>query len=109
MFRNRKSPPKYKYADYPKDSKWGALRILDGKYEGVIFKFGIVSLSDDENHCSVNFTYDILKNPNYLPEDASMRSVMGEILVEILKKNYGGEYDDNDDHGNADSVQSGPE
>ena len=66
------------------------IKILDGQYEGIIYKYNQVKISQTENadgQLPLKFTYDIMANPN--KEDiksTDFRNYIGDILVEVMEE-----------------------
>ena len=60
------------------------IRITEGKYEGVVYRYGKINFSEDGEHVRCNFNYDILENPNSITEDQEFINFLGEIVVEVL-------------------------
>ena len=64
--------------------------MLEGQYEGIIYKYDQVKFSTTENadgQIPLKFTYDIMTNPN--KEDINsteFRIYIGDILIEQLEK-----------------------
>ena len=71
----------------------GSIRIMNGKFKNLTYQYGLLSFSEGEEKCSVNFTYQILDNPEHHPENEELKGVMGGILVELLNNEYGGDND----------------
>ena len=69
--------------------------IKGGKYEGVIYKYGTVSIAEKENNkgeMPLSFQYDIL-DPNGLERkefDDNFFNLIGDILVDIIDNSAGG-------------------
>ena len=71
------------------DDKWASLCIRGGKFDGVIYKYGKVSVSEEENEdgtLSFQFEYDIIDNVGILREDFDEEffTLIGDILVDII-------------------------
>ena len=60
------------------------IRITEGKYAGVVYRYGKINFSEDGEHVRCNFNYDILENPNSITEDQEFINFLGEIVVEML-------------------------
>ena len=60
------------------------IRILKGKYEGLVYQYGTIKFLEEEDNVRCNFTYDILENPNNIKENQNLVNQLGEILVEVL-------------------------
>ena len=65
---------------------FSCIKLLEGQYEGIIYKYNQVKFSTTENatgEIPLKFTYDIMANPN--KEDVKsddFRNYIGDILVE---------------------------
>ena len=73
------------------DDKWASLCIRGGKFDGVIYKYGKVSVSEKENEdgtLSFQFEYDIIDNVGILREDFNedFFRLIGDILVDIINE-----------------------
>jgi len=67
-----------------RDTGATAVQLLDGKYEGMIIKFGKVGIHEVDDHAEIAFDYDLIKGE--LPEDSSgLEETLGDILVDILE------------------------
>ena len=66
------------------------IKIVDGKFENVIYKYGKVGFAKDENPdgtLPMKFDYDILSNPNKADIDSKeFIDYIGDILMEQLEK-----------------------
>ena len=80
---------RYAFAQRQGDD-FSCIKILEGKYEGIIYKYNNVKLSQTENadgELPLKFTYDIMANPN--KEDiksTDFRNYFGDILVEVMEE-----------------------
>ena len=69
---------------------FSCIKILDGQYEGIIYKYNNVKISETENadgQLPLKFTYDIMTNPN--KEDINsteFRHYIGDILIEVMEE-----------------------
>jgi len=73
------------------DDDWASVMIKDGKYEGIIYQYGKVSVaeSEDENgNMPLSFNYNIIDHSGHNQEDlessVEFKNTLGDILVEIL-------------------------
>ena len=71
------------------DDKWASVCIRGGKFDGVIYKYGKVSVSEEENEdgtLSFQFEYDIIDNVGILREEFNedFFILIGDILVDII-------------------------
>ena len=71
------------------DDKWASICIMGGKFDGVIYKYGKVSIPEEENEDGTlpfQFQYDILDNVGIPREDFGEEFfiLIGDILVDII-------------------------
>jgi len=65
------------------------VRIVQGKYKNIIYKYGTVRFGDQENDngmLSCKFDYEILENPNNVEKEQDFDLLLGDIMVDILDK-----------------------
>ena len=80
---------RYAFAQRQGDD-FSCIKIMDGQYEGIIYKYNNVKFSQTENdkgEIPLKFTYDIMANPN--EEDINstdFRNYIGDILVEVMEE-----------------------
>ena len=80
---------RYAFAQRQGDD-FSCIKIMDGQFEGIIYKYNNVKLSQTENadgELPLKFTYDIMANPN--SEDiksTEFRNYIGDILVEVMEE-----------------------
>ena len=80
---------RYAFAQRQGDD-FSCIKIMDGQYEGIIYKYDNVKISQTENadgQLPLKFTYDIMANPN--KEDiksTDFRNYIGDILVEVMEE-----------------------
>ena len=80
---------RYAFAQRQGDD-FSCIKILDGQYEGIIYKYNHVKFSQTENadgELPLKFTYDIMANPN--KEDVKsddFRNYIGDILIECVEE-----------------------
>ena len=73
-----------------KEDDFSCIKLLEGQYEGIIYKYDQVKFSTTENadgQIPLKFTYDIMANPN--KEDVKsddFRNYIGDILVECVEE-----------------------
>ena len=74
-----------------KDEEMQCIGIRKGKFEGVVYKYGKVSLGEETKNGNLpfRFEYDILDN-NLIPreefDDESFFNLLGDILVDIIDR-----------------------
>ena len=80
---------RYAFAQRQGDD-FSCIKIMDGQYEGIIYKYDNVKISQTENadgQLPLKFTYDIMTNPN--KEDINsteFRNYIGDILIEVMEE-----------------------
>ena len=69
---------------------FSCIKLLEGQYEGIIYKYDQVKFSTTENadgQKPLKFTYDIMLNPNKEDvESNDFRNYIGDILVEWVEE-----------------------
>ena len=78
--------PKYQYTQNP-NNEHGAIHITEGHYKDLVYSYGTISFSKDTDNPSVNFTYDIIDNPNSVARDQTLTDLMGRVLTDIIENN----------------------
>ena len=74
-----------------KDENMQCIGIRKGKFEGVVYKYGKVSLGEEnkDGNLPFKFEYDILDN-NMIPrkefDDENFFKLLGDILVDIIDR-----------------------
>ena len=74
-----------------KDENMQCIGIRKGKFEGVVYKYGKVSLGEEtkDGNLPFRFEYDILDN-NMIPreefDDKNFFKLLGDILVDIIDR-----------------------
>ena len=80
---------RYAFAQRQGDD-FSCIKLLEGKYKGVIYKYGKVGFGKDENPdgtLPMKFDYDIVSNPNKADIDSKdFVDFIGDILMEQLEK-----------------------
>ena len=64
----------------------------EGDYNGFKFVYGtikFVEVGEDDENMGLNFTYEILENPNNVEENQELIDTMGDILVDVLESEMG--------------------
>ena len=85
-------PENYTFVSRDKD-KWTSILITKGDYEGVIYRYGRVSVAEkenDEGNLPLSFKFNVLDYNNHNEEELNasvkFKDTIGDILVEILDK-----------------------
>tara|TARA_R100001079_G_scaffold38202_1_gene19266 strand:- start:440 stop:745 length:306 start_codon:yes stop_codon:yes gene_type:complete len=77
-----------------------AVKICEGKYDDVIYKYGNVGLKEINEECRLYFDYYLLENGDQVKDENDFKEVAGDILVDILENHsseigYGNDRDNN--------------
>ena len=90
-----------------KDDFW-AVKITEGKYDGVVFKYGIVKVlgEDSDGNAILHFDFDVLEDCGYSQEELKSKefeTVLGDLLLSFIfeqleekEKNANNRKDDSD-------------
>ena len=63
------------------------IKILSGVLTGVVFEYGSVKFSEENDSVNVNFDYNLIENPNeaeVLPHQVT--KVFGDIIMDVLER-----------------------
>jgi hypothetical protein len=65
------------------------IKILKGKYEGVVFCYGEVKIKEDSanDQCKLTFNYQIQKSPKGFKEDQKFENYLGDLLTKLISEN----------------------
>ena len=89
-----------------KDENMQCIGIRKGKFEGVVYKYGKVSLGEEneKGNLPFRFEYDILDN-NMIPkeefDDKNFFKLIGDILVDIIDRQENLNFGHTDDRENS--------
>jgi len=94
---------------YPKDDPESVhIRLLTGKYENTVFKYGKVKFEEKNEDVYLLFAYDVLEStidtPKKLEKDIDFKNYLGDLLVQIMSGNL--EQDIIDETGTDDTKES---
>lgn len=76
----------YKYVSR-KEDEWASICITGGRYSGVIYQYGKVSLGQEENSegdLPFRFEYNIIDNYGIDDINDDFQNLIGDILVDII-------------------------
>ena len=83
-------PENYTYVSRGQD-QWASIMITKGKYEGIIYQYGRVSVAEEENEdgkMPLSFDYNVGDVNGHEKEEldssTEFKNTLGDILVEIL-------------------------
>jgi hypothetical protein len=83
-----KNKKKYAYVQRDGDD-FSCIKLLEGKYKGIIYKYGKVGFAKEENPdgtLPMKFDYDIIFNPHETNIDKQdFIDYIGDILIEIME------------------------
>jgi hypothetical protein len=81
----------YDFMDVDGATEATCIKILKGKYEGIIYQYGKVSVIEEEEPPRIQFDYFIESEGNFslevLKNDKKFITLMGDILVSIFDNN----------------------
>ena len=86
MVETKKPKKRYSYIQSPNHPKQTCIGINEGKWQGVIYKYGKVKPIEKDGTATLQFEFDILEN-NGLPRDVfneEFFTYIGDILVEVI-------------------------
>ena len=87
--QKKKQSKPYTFAQREGDD-FTCIKLVEGKYEGVIYKYNQVKFAPEENEqgqIPLKFTYDIFQNPEKVDvESQDFRYYIGDILVELVEE-----------------------
>lgn len=70
------------------DGKKTGVGILHGKYQGVLYHYGLARIIEDEGFAKLQFDYTVVTSPfipiDDLMQDEEFHDFIGDILTEIL-------------------------
>lgn len=72
---------------YPEESQtFVDIRLLSGKFSGIIYRYGKVGVEEDGDNAYLKFEYDIIssENPEKDTQTEEFKNHIGDILVNII-------------------------
>lgn len=98
----------YKYIFPAKDDKSVHIKLLNGPFDGTIFKYGKVKVEEKDDQAYLHFAYDVIESkvskPKKLEKNEDFKNYIGELLVEIIRGNMEQEFID--ENGTTDIEES---
>ncbi len=80
-------PENYSFVSRGND-KWASIMISKGPYKGIIYQYGRVSVSDEEDCGRLSFQYNVIDEVGHdlkdLEKSEEFKNILGDILTEIL-------------------------
>ena len=86
MVETKKPKKRYSYIESPNHPKQTCIGINEGKWSGVIYKYGKVTPIEKDGGLTMQFEFDILDN-NLIPKEEfkeDWTDLIGDILVDII-------------------------
>ena len=87
--QTKKPTKRYIFAQKQGDD-FSCIKLLDGNYEGVIYKYDKVAFEPkplDSGDIPLRFTYDIMVNPKKVDvESTDFKNYIGDILIEVVEE-----------------------
>ena len=83
MSRKKTQMVKYEFIDIGESAT--GIKIKEGEYEGMSWLYGKVTFDEGSDELKLSFDYEVVENPNNVKPSAELNSVMGDILVNIIK------------------------
>ena len=84
-----KNKKRYVFAQRNEDD-FTCIKIIEGKYEGVIYKYDKVAFESkplDGGDIPLRFTYDIMVNSKKVDvESTDFKNYIGDILIEVVEQ-----------------------
>lgn len=84
------------------------IKLLDGAYEGVVYKYGKVKLQEKDGLLHLQFDFDVVESPHIkakkLKKDVDFKQKIGDFLIETISGNI--DQDILDETGTDDSQES---
>jgi hypothetical protein len=79
--------PKYEFVpEFDLDTNANCpIKILEGEYSGIVYRYGKISLKEENDNLNVTMDIEIIKSPdNFDSQDKSFTNVVGEIFSAII-------------------------
>jgi hypothetical protein len=69
------------------------IKINEGTYSGVVYKYGQIKIIENDDHASLKFQYNIVDLPEHLDEEELKCSVdfmdmLGDVLTHIITDSF---------------------
>lgn len=92
----------YCYVFSEEDKKNVHIRLLSGKFQGVVYKYGKVGIKEENDHAYLQFNYDVIESPvEGIEDDLEFKNTIGDLLTNLLArqlKNEGNVDEDGTDY-----------
>jgi hypothetical protein len=107
MFKEKKWPKReidYTFTEVDGFEKVTCVKILKGKYEGVVYHYGKVMVDEETEQPTLKFDYYVQHSGSFelekLHKDKKFSTLMGDILVSIFDENIIMKENENESFGN---------
>lgn len=62
------------------------IEILGGKFKGIVYKFGGVSITEENDDAQMHFSYDVVSGAIPTEDKSEFESFIGDRLIEMLEE-----------------------
>jgi hypothetical protein len=101
MRKKRPIENEFTYVLNPSLGEHTYVKLKKGKFKDLIYGYGDVYFNEENQ---LNFTYEIMQNPNQVKESRKLTELMGDILVYVMKQQCeNGTLVDDREHASIDS------
>jgi|TARA_R110001592_G_scaffold98099_4_gene280413 hypothetical protein len=80
----------YEFIEYKSEDELleGALKVTDGDYKDLVYRYGLVQFKENEGQMIMNFQFEILENPHEVntEDNGGLIDYMGDVLCEIMEE-----------------------
>lgn len=85
--------PLYEIVEHPSLENSAAVQILDGKYQGVVYRYGTVAFSDPDpitEEVSIKFDWEVVEADEFpeLEESQEFTDIVCDVLNTILEREF---------------------
>jgi hypothetical protein len=82
----------YCYIFSEEDKQNVHIKLLSGKYEGVVYKYGKVGVVEEDDKAYLQFNYDVIESPiEGIEEDTNFKNAIGDLLTHLMMKQLNNE------------------
>lgn len=83
--RQLREPLDYLILPDPNDEQQYLVRIEDGPYCGVIFKYDKIQIHEEKDHARISFTYTIIRDNDIILNRTDFHDHLSDILDSIIE------------------------